>query len=742
MLPREVGRNAPVVPLPEPAPRAAEFPLGERPAAPPALSSGPDGLALLRAFRRRWLLALTLGVLAAAGAGAAVYFLLPASYQVSAQIQVASTAQSILPLGNNGDGRGEWTTYLKTQMGYIRSRYVLAAALRRDEVKRLEIVRQQADPFVWLEEELKVESPEGSELVSVTMTGSSPDELVPLVGAIADAYLKQVQEVDTKRRQDRIAELTKVHDRFKDQLRTKRNNWHDLANRLNTSDSQTLNQKQLLLLSTFGETRRQHSQIRFELERARTEMEQFQAQEKLLADLPVPEAKLSEAIDADPIAREHLAKIARWDELISRYDIARNKESEPGYREATRRRAEVQQKLNARREELRGTLLQRIRQEARAQYDATLAAMQQRVGALAKQEEGLREEVKQLAADAEKIGNSSTELEMLAADIKRDEGTLSQMAGELERLKAELNALPRVSLYQEAAALRKDRKRQLLAMIGAPLVAFLGVCFAVSWWEFHGRRIQTPDEVLTGLGLRVVGSVPALPRNAAVPLLPEDEGQTELEHSVLESIDGIRTLLLRESSVEAARVLMVTSAVSGEGKTTLATHLAGSLARAGRRTLLIDCDLRRPSIHQLFELPPQPGFSEVLLGEVHLAEATRATPVDGLWVIAAGQWDRNVMQALARDEARAVFEKLKAEYDFVIVDSHPVLPATDSLLIGQHADAVLVALLRDVSAMPKVYAACQRLTSLGIRVLGAVVNGTQEDDYGSSYQYAAPAQQA
>src|SRR5262249_35291811 len=254
----------------------------------------------------------------------------------------------------------------------------------------------------------------------------------------------------------------------------------------------------------------------------------------------------------------------------------------------------------------------RIRQEARAKFDATLGGMQQQGGALTKQEEGLGKEVKQLEVEAEKIGSSSTELEMLGADVKRAETTFPQMAGALARRKADLKSLPRVSLYQEAAALRKDRKRQLMAMIGAPLVAFLGVCFGVSWWEFRGRRIQTPDEVLTGLGMRVVGSVPALPRNVAVPLLPEGGGQTELEHSVLESIDGIRTLLLRESSVEATRVLMVTSAVSGEGKTTLATHLAGSLARAGRRTLLIDCDLRRPSIHQLFELPPQPGLSEVL----------------------------------------------------------------------------------------------------------------------------------
>jgi capsular exopolysaccharide synthesis family protein len=181
---------------------------------------------------------------------------------------------------------------------------------------------------------------------------------------------------------------------------------------------------------------------------------------------------------------------------------------------------------------------------------------------------------------------------------------------------------------------------------------------------------------------------------------------------------------------------MVTSAVGGEGKTTVASHLASSLARSGRRTLLIDGDLRCPALHELFEVPLHPGLSEVALGEVHVAEATLATSVDGLMLIPAGEWDRDVLQALARDGVRRLFEKLKREYEFVVIDSHPVLAATDALLIGQHVDAVLLSLLRGVSRAPQVYAAQQRLESLGIRVLGAVVNGAAETEL---YSHAAPA---
>src|SRR5262249_1982369 len=153
--------------------------------------------------------------------------------------------------------------------------------------------------------------------------------------------------------------------------------------------------------------------------------------------------------------------------------------------------------------------------------------------------------------------------------------------------------------------------------------------------------------------------------------------------------------------------------------TTLASQLAGSLARAGRKTLLIDGDLRGPAVHQLFEQPLQPGFIEMLLGELHVAEATRSTPVDRLWMIPSGQWDRDALDRLARDGLEEIIENLKADYDFIIIGSRPVLPAPDALLVGQYADAVLLSVLRDVSQAPRVFAACQRLGALGIRILGA-----------------------
>ena len=185
----------------------------------------------------------------------------------------------------------------------------------------------------------------------------------------------------------------------------------------------------------------------------------------------------------------------------------------------------------------------------------------------------------------------------------------------------------------------------------------------------------------------------------------------------------------------ALRVVMVTSATSGEGKTSLATHLAASLARAGHKTLLLDGDLRKPAAHRIFDLPLGPGFSELLRGETDLPEAVRPTQAPGLWLLPAGTCDNEALQQLAQDAVRRIIERLRPEYDFIVIDSSPVLPVADALLLAQYADGVLLSLFQEVSRLPKVYAAYQRLKMIRVRMLGAVMNGTHEDVYGYGQRY-------
>lgn len=173
---------------------------------------------------------------------------------------------------------------------------------------------------------------------------------------------------------------------------------------------------------------------------------------------------------------------------------------------------------------------------------------------------------------------------------------------------------------------------------------------------------------------------------------------------------------------ENMRVVMVTDANSGEGKTTLASQLAASLSRAWKKVLLIDGDLRNPGCHTLFDVPHEPGLSEVLRNEVP-ADAVRGTPISRLWVLPAGNWDNHAIQSLSQEDVRKIIDQLKDSYDFIIFDSCPVLPVNDTLLLAQHMDGVIFSVLRNVSRTPEIQAAQGRMQPLNIRMLGSVLIG-------------------
>src|SRR5262249_26769584 len=119
-------------------------------------------------------------------------------------------------------------------------------------------------------------------------------------------------------------------------------------------------------------------------------------------------------------------------------------------------------------------------------------------------------------------------------------------------------------------------------------------------------------------------------------------------------------------------------------------------------------------------------------------DVVRPTRLSRLWLITAGLCDGHATQALAQESLQGIFEELRGQFDHVVVDSCPVLPVADSLLIARHADGVILSILRDESRLPQVSAAQQRLAGLGARVLGAVVSGAEGDAYGFDYQGALP----
>jgi capsular exopolysaccharide synthesis family protein len=290
-----------------------------------------------------------------------------------------------------------------------------------------------------------------------------------------------------------------------------------------------------------------------------------------------------------------------------------------------------------------------------------------------------------------------------------------------------------VSLIEDAYVTQGDEGRRRIKYTGAAgAVALLLALGLVVGRDYRQRRVAGPDDVAHGLGLTVVGTMPPPAGRAQ---MADDDWRMVMT----ESVDVIRTLLLHDCHLGRARAVMVTSAMCGEGKTSLTGHLAASLARAGFRTLVIDGDLRRPAIHSLLHLAPTPGLCEVLRGEATAATAFQPSGIDRLTVLPAGRWSPAIAELLARHAWPALLAQLRREFDFILIDTAPVLPVVDTLLLGRATDGAIVAVLRGQSQLPAVYAAQQRLARVGIRTFGAVVNGVPNDTYRGRYNYAATA---
>ena len=190
------------------------------------------------------------------------------------------------------------------------------------------------------------------------------------------------------------------------------------------------------------------------------------------------------------------------------------------------------------------------------------------------------------------------------------------------------------------------------------------------------------------------------------------------------------------SNVEVALVnleppiAIVTSAYPGEGKTWTVVGLARALAGAGRRVVLVDLDLRKPGVHSALLIPNEIGVSDVLLGKRALDECLQyvefdsvAGPGRGLYVVTTGKGVTEPAELLGTNRTVRLLEGLAEQADVVLIDTPPVLPVADALMLGRHADAALLSVLCGASRLPRVEAARARLEAAGVTVLGAVVAG-------------------
>jgi succinoglycan biosynthesis transport protein ExoP len=202
-----------------------------------------------------------------------------------------------------------------------------------------------------------------------------------------------------------------------------------------------------------------------------------------------------------------------------------------------------------------------------------------------------------------------------------------------------------------------------------------------------------------------------------------------------EAYRTLRTNLLFSAAVRSLRCLVITSAGPKEGKSTTAANLAVAFAQQGQRVVLVDCDLRRPRVHTLFDVNQNPGLTNLLLGDATLDQVVRPTRVPGLSVITSGPIPPNPVELLGSQQMRDVLERI--ESDLVVLDTPPMLVASDAAVLARAADGVLMVVRAGTTQRGALQESAQQLASIGARLVGTVLNDPDAEvaKYASYYQY-------
>lgn len=263
-------------------------------------------------------------------------------------------------------------------------------------------------------------------------------------------------------------------------------------------------------------------------------------------------------------------------------------------------------------------------------------------------------------------------------------------------------------------------RRNLMLAAGAAIGGALGVGWALFRF-IRSQRMITRDTALDELGIPVLGEVATFPRyeDIATMMMDQPDGSTA------ESFRALAANLAVTSSHGTPRAVLVTSASPGEGKSSVSVGLASLLAETGRKVLLIDADLRLPTIARLTQLEGAVGLTTVTLGDIPLDEATQPWGLHDLDVLTSGAVQSNPGHLLSSGRLRRVLEQAKEQYDHVVVDTAPVLDVSDAVWLAPLVDGVLLVTRDGRSRRKDLAAAVDKVSQTSTPVLGLVLNGVR-----------------
>jgi capsular exopolysaccharide synthesis family protein len=647
-----------------------------------------------RLLRARW--RMICGVVVACVAIAALYNSMATRfYEAQARVLVEPESQPVVPFRPVGSEDTERFDYFITQLEVLRSR-----ALARQTLDRLHLQELPGKLTV-----APVKSDLGpSRVVNLTFVSTDAKMAAATVNTLAETYVAQNLEV---RRQGSRDAAKWLNDRLSTLRKDVTTTQGALQQYREQKDSVSLGQEQNIVVQKLA-------QLNSSVTAARTDR---LAQEALYQQLRAVEQSGAPLDTFGPILsntfiqglKAELASLQRERAQLSERFLERHPEI-----------IRVDTAIAAAEARLNGEISKAV-EVIRNDYRAAQAKERAFVSALEQQKHEVLDLNKKSIGFGALQRDATSSQQIFDSVLQRLKE--AELSGELQANNVrilDVADVPRNAIWPRIWV------NLLLAILGG---GFIGIAIVLGS-EFLNPRITSPADVEEALGLPLLGVTPRVDAlKHRRPLL------TGLPVQFQEALRGIRTRILL-SPLPTVRTLAVTSTTAGEGKTLIASHLATSLALAGRRVLLVDADMRRPQLHTVFGVSASPGLANVMAGEVKPSDALLTSKIQGLFILPAGANVASPSELLDTDRLNRLLDAFRKVFDIVVLDCPPVMALADASITANVASAVLFVVGSGASTREGVRAAVDRLTSVQAEVVGVVLNNATPAPE-TDYYYAA-----
>jgi len=700
-------------------------------------------LQMVSAILRRWYIALLIFVLICGIGIPLIWFSIEPLYTVTGAIRVAPILENIITGKVDSGGISNYQSFMRTQAEMMTSDKVLQRVADQLADKNLSFFQNKGPALVTrLKEKLDIKNspPEAleklrnalskknitivpgskTELIKISMKSANPQEAKIIVNSFIDAYMAVEVSDSSQGQEQKLRLLEDERKTLTEKLQSRHNAIRQLAQEYGTTNlvsRQDMRLKRVTtLLGELTELEAKRISLETQVELLKKSKEQVIAPDELLK-------MQSNYINSDPTVTELTSKIIQLEQelIVAKQTLASTN-------------PELQKK-----QAILDTFKERLedkRRELAADFDRMSSSMADRIGReklekvqaeLAQTrayEQRLREVLNKEDVEAIQIGRKQLEIEDLQFQLELDRHLYDTVCRRIQELEMERKQPARVKVAYDASivAVLDKRKKYGAALVFVALACGMGLALAR---DKADKRLRTPSDVVERIGIRIIGTTTD-PQSIKRKLLPQQ---------VVEDYQSIRANLGLLHGDGIPGKLVVTSPRMREGKTTFAVNLATSMAKSGKKILLIDGDMRKPDIASFLHLPKGcRGLQEFIFG-AEFTQVVFSMADTGLDVLSADSHNSSdAYELLALPRTAKKINSVAEQYDHVVIDSPPVLAFPDALLWAKIAGAVVLTSFAGQTTAPDLKEAKEKLSQINVKLLGTILSNVPARH--SYYRYA------